>query len=273
MWDRRISHGSSSTGRMAAANQLSHKVADWRSRISRAAASPPAAPTSPRLPQALACSSSTSSPAVRPQPRYSASRSSSSCRSTVSCRASSATHSSLPLHPSAAHTADPASLQTPGTVSPAAASLSVGQVVEVECERLGTAGVGVCLWGPSRLVLLVQGALPGERLTAVITAVKKSECAGRFGWVGGWGDLDTQMHIKAEHGLWQPLNGELSWPAWARARGDIGYSSRALWYEGVMAVSSTCACYTPTSARCHLPFQIVLRYCLIPFIYEKPPQH
>lgn len=179
---------------MAAANQLSHKVADWCSRISRAAASPVSAPAAPRiarLSQALACS--TSSTAVHPQPTYRAGRSSSSSYcSTVSCRASSATHSSLPPRPSATHTADPASLQTPGTVSPAAAALSVGQVVEVECERLGTAGVGVCLWGPSRLVLLVQGALPGERLTAVITAVKKSECAGAssrdgwFIWVLGW---------------------------------------------------------------------------------------
>jgi tRNA/tmRNA/rRNA uracil-C5-methylase (TrmA/RlmC/RlmD family) len=51
----------------------------------------------------------------------------------------------------------------------------VGAAVEVTCERLGTGGVGVCLWGTSQLVLLVKGALPGEQLTAVITAVKKSE--------------------------------------------------------------------------------------------------
>ena len=53
--------------------------------------------------------------------------------------------------------------------------LCVGQVVEVCCARVGTGGVGVCLWGPSQLVLLVKGALPGEVLTATITAVKKSE--------------------------------------------------------------------------------------------------
>lgn len=63
--------------------------------------------------------------------------------------------------------------------------LTVGQVVEVNCQRLGTGGVGVCLWGDnkttttgsssSKFVLLVKGALPGERLTARITTVKKSE--------------------------------------------------------------------------------------------------
>jgi predicted RNA-binding protein with TRAM domain len=69
----------------------------------------------------------------------------------------------------------------PSTPTAAAAAterggvLSVGDMAEVSCERLGTGGVGVCLWGPSQLVLLVKGALPGEQLTAVITAVKKSE--------------------------------------------------------------------------------------------------
>jgi hypothetical protein len=43
----------------------------------------------------------------------------------------------------------------------------------VQCDRLGVGGVGVCLLGPSRLVLLVRGALPGETLLARITAVKK----------------------------------------------------------------------------------------------------
>jgi tRNA/tmRNA/rRNA uracil-C5-methylase (TrmA/RlmC/RlmD family) len=50
---------------------------------------------------------------------------------------------------------------------------AVGAEFEVCCERLGVGGVGVCLLGPSRLVLLVRGALPGETLVARLTAVKK----------------------------------------------------------------------------------------------------
>jgi tRNA/tmRNA/rRNA uracil-C5-methylase (TrmA/RlmC/RlmD family) len=50
--------------------------------------------------------------------------------------------------------------------------------VEVTCERLGTGGVGVCTWGASKLVLLVRSALPGERLTAAITAVKRNYAEG-----------------------------------------------------------------------------------------------
>jgi hypothetical protein len=36
--------------------------------------------------------------------------------------------------------------------------------------------VGVCLLGPSRLVLLVRGVLPGETLVTRLTAVKKGMC-------------------------------------------------------------------------------------------------
>jgi hypothetical protein len=87
------------------------------------------------------------------------------------CRSSSRSQ----YAPRAASASAAAAAATPATPTPAE-ELSVGGVVEVACERLGTGGVGVCLWGPSQLVLLVKGALPGEQLTAIITTVKKSEC-------------------------------------------------------------------------------------------------
>jgi predicted RNA-binding protein with TRAM domain len=71
--------------------------------------------------------------------------------------------------------AAPASTAAAAAAAERGGMLSVGDMVEVACWRLGTGGVGVCLWGPTQLVLLVKGALPGEQLTAVITAVKKSE--------------------------------------------------------------------------------------------------
>jgi tRNA/tmRNA/rRNA uracil-C5-methylase (TrmA/RlmC/RlmD family) len=59
------------------------------------------------------------------------------------------------------------------TAAAAAVLPAVGAEFEVRCERLGVGGVGVCLLGASRLVLLVRGALPGETLVAKLTAVKK----------------------------------------------------------------------------------------------------
>ncbi|KAF8058320.1 RNA methyltransferase [Scenedesmus sp. PABB004] len=56
--------------------------------------------------------------------------------------------------------------------------LSVGQELELVCERLGTGGVGICPWGPTRVVVLVRGALPGERLVARVTAVKRGFAEG-----------------------------------------------------------------------------------------------
>lgn len=50
---------------------------------------------------------------------------------------------------------------------------AVGAELVVVCDRLGTEGVGVCTAPPSRFVLLIKGALPGEQLVAKITAVKK----------------------------------------------------------------------------------------------------
>lgn len=52
---------------------------------------------------------------------------------------------------------------------------AMGAEVTVVCGRLGTEGVGVCTAPPSRFVLLIKGALPGEQLVAKITAVKKGD--------------------------------------------------------------------------------------------------
>lgn len=131
---------------------LAQKLADWRHRV-RAAAGPVLHPALPAV-----------------------------CPSTLTySNSSSASSSNSSLCPSRQQRRQPAATSTStGTAGPvraaaAAEPLSVGDVVSVSCARLGTGGVGVCLWGPSQLVLLVKGALPGEQLTAVVTAVKKSE--------------------------------------------------------------------------------------------------
>jgi hypothetical protein len=52
---------------------------------------------------------------------------------------------------------------------------AVGDVLELECSRLGTGGVGICLWGSSSWVVLVHRALPGELLRCKVTSVNRGE--------------------------------------------------------------------------------------------------
>ena len=139
---------------MCEASHLAHKVADWRLRIRAAAAGS----SRPRVtfavlhpgPQPAVVSATHQQICTQRRPSRNKGRS-------VACAAA----------------ASPSGAAAPA--APAAAALSVGEVVQVTCERLGTDGMGVCLYGPSRLVLLVKNALPGEQLTAVVTAVRKSE--------------------------------------------------------------------------------------------------
>jgi hypothetical protein len=60
-----------------------------------------------------------------------------------------------------------------------AALPAVGDVLELECSRLGTGGVGICLWGSSSWVVLVQRALPGELLRCRVTSVSKGELTSK----------------------------------------------------------------------------------------------
>eukprot|EP00798_Chlamydomonas_sp_ICE-L_P016360 gene16360-22560_t len=59
----------------------------------------------------------------------------------------------------------------------AVSSPSPGQMVEMECSRLGTEGKGVCLL--DGLVVLCEKALPGEKLVAEITSAKKGYAEAR----------------------------------------------------------------------------------------------
>lgn len=144
---------------MCEASHLANKVADWRLRIRAAAAGS----SRPRLTPAVLhpCPQ----PAVVSAPRQ-----------------QFLTHQRQWLPPCHTNSSPGRSMACAAAASPSsaaaaasAAALSVGEVVQVTCERLGTDGMGVCLYGPSRLVLLVKNALPGEQLTAVVTAVRKSE--------------------------------------------------------------------------------------------------
>jgi tRNA/tmRNA/rRNA uracil-C5-methylase (TrmA/RlmC/RlmD family) len=53
----------------------------------------------------------------------------------------------------------------------------VGDEVEVECTSLAFGGRGICKLPGSGFVLMCERAVPGERLIARITALKKG---GRF---------------------------------------------------------------------------------------------
>lgn len=167
---------------------LMRKVADWRHRVQAAAhaGSPHSSRTTALVlhpasfPQrSTAATSAPCSPCYRhsssPGPRH----------TTQVAAAAAGRADAAAAPPSAAPTAAPLK---PG--AGAAAALSVGDVVQVTCDRLGTGGVGVCLFGPSQLVLLVKGALPGEQLTAVITAVKKSE---RQDLLGEWHSIVSEL--------------------------------------------------------------------------------
>lgn len=87
----------------------------------------------------------------------------------------------------------PTDRQRPAHQQPSslAALPAVGDVLELECSRLGTGGVGICLWGSSSWVVLVQRALPGELLRCRVTSVSRGElttkhppceCAVRAVW-------------------------------------------------------------------------------------------
>lgn len=95
---------------------------------------------------------------------------------------SAAARASSAASTSAAARASPAA----STSAPAAAAVgggsrlpAVGDRLELTCERIGHSGVGVCLLPPTGLVVLCERALPGERLSAVVTAVSRSHAEAR----------------------------------------------------------------------------------------------
>jgi hypothetical protein len=65
-----------------------------------------------------------------------------------------------------------------------AAMPALGESLLLRCDRIGSGGMGVCLVGDSRLVVLVRGALPGELLQATVTALHKGASALSFGGQG-----------------------------------------------------------------------------------------
>jgi predicted RNA-binding protein with TRAM domain len=136
---------------------LALKLSDWRHRVRTAEAVLPPAVHPTVCPSTRTCSSSASTTR--------------SCHSRQQGRQPAATT----IRAGATPTKTQAAAAAGAAAAAAAETLSVGDVVSVSCARLGTGGVGVCLWGPSQFVLLVKGALPGEQLTAAVTAVKKSE--------------------------------------------------------------------------------------------------
>jgi predicted RNA-binding protein with TRAM domain len=157
---------------MCEASSLMRKVADWRHRLQAAhAGSPHSSRTNALVPHRYSSPQHSTSAASAPHRPCCKHSSSPGPRHTTRVAAAAAGHADAAAAPPRA--APTAAQPKPGTG--AAAALSVGDVVQVTCDRLGTGGVGVCLFGPSQLVLLVKGALPGEQLTAAITAVKKSE--------------------------------------------------------------------------------------------------
>ncbi|GAX77628.1 hypothetical protein CEUSTIGMA_g5071.t1 [Chlamydomonas eustigma] len=63
--------------------------------------------------------------------------------------------------------------RTQSASSTSAPAIALGQVVELQCDRLALEGKGVCLLPPTNFVILCDRALPGEKLKAKITKVQK----------------------------------------------------------------------------------------------------
>lgn len=102
------------------------------------------------------------------------------CRAQASEQGSTARSVPRARRPLAAVAARPVPAAAPAAaiVAPGAPQLlplALGQELELRCERLGTDGHGVCLYGPTRLVVLARGVLPGELLQARVTALHKGE--------------------------------------------------------------------------------------------------
>ncbi|KAG1677365.1 hypothetical protein FOA52_010744 [Chlamydomonas sp. UWO 241] len=66
-----------------------------------------------------------------------------------------------------------------GRVTIHTATVVVGEMLELKCERLALEGKGICLAPPSGFVVMVDGALPGERLMAEVTTVRKGFAEAR----------------------------------------------------------------------------------------------
>jgi len=83
------------------------------------------------------------------------------------------------LPAAAARSSSAASTSEPDAAAIAGGLPAVGDRLELTCERLGHGGVGICLLGPTSVVVLCERALPGERLSAVVTAVSRSHAEAR----------------------------------------------------------------------------------------------